>query len=250
MSGTKWTEILNAKYFLNTDEKVYIHDLNTSNNGEIIYALASIKYYEQGILLISKDSGNSWVKSDSVVDGKGACMTLNLDNPQNLYIGTWYRGVYRSDDGGKTWIAINNGLPSNWENISTIAIDPVDTNTIYLAIETKIYKSTDKGNNWEQLGYKIDPGDPCPGYSDASITDIRISSLNRDVYALVWTKGLYKLVHEKKDFSLSDCVIALQVLSGLKLLPTINEFDVDHDGKIWMKDVIYILQKVKETEDL
>ncbi|HTQ54927.1 MAG TPA: hypothetical protein VMI94_10730 [Bryobacteraceae bacterium] len=66
-------------------------------------------------------------------------------------------GIYRSDDGGKSWK--NMGLKKS-EHIARIAIDPRDSNTVYVAAEGPLwgpggdrglYKTTDGGKNWKAV---------------------------------------------------------------------------------------------------
>jgi photosystem II stability/assembly factor-like uncharacterized protein len=38
------------------------------------------------------------------------CMTIDVTNPNNMYVGTDI-GVYRTSDGGATWVPFSNGLP-------------------------------------------------------------------------------------------------------------------------------------------
>lgn len=70
-------------------------------------------------------------------------------------------GVFRSDDGGRTWNqAVNAGLtdkgkPIRIDNVDTYSLrfDPVDRRTMYiLSRGTGIYKSTDNGANWQKTG--------------------------------------------------------------------------------------------------
>lgn len=65
-------------------------------------------------------------------------------------------GVYRSDDGGKSWK--NMGLKKS-EHIARIVIDPRDSNVVYVAAqgplwsaggERGVYKTTDGGKTWKQ----------------------------------------------------------------------------------------------------
>ncbi|HUK91710.1 MAG TPA: glycosyl hydrolase, partial [Blastocatellia bacterium] len=66
-------------------------------------------------------------------------------------------GVYRSDDGGKTWK--NMGL-KNSQHIGRIAIDPKNTDTVYVAAQGPLwnsggdrglFKTTDGGKTWKNI---------------------------------------------------------------------------------------------------
>jgi photosystem II stability/assembly factor-like uncharacterized protein len=62
-------------------------------------------------------------------------------------------GILRSTDGGRTWQKTSFTL-----DISTIAIDPISTLTVYAAARLGgLYKSTDGGSNWKPAGVGIPP---------------------------------------------------------------------------------------------
>ncbi|MFH7002524.1 beta propeller repeat protein [Flavobacterium bizetiae] len=73
-------------------------------------------------------------------------------NGKDLFIGTAADGIYKSVDGGKNWIAINNGLIdkrvckvyylNNTLYATTSFISPGSST------KTQIYKSIDNGNTW------------------------------------------------------------------------------------------------------
>src|SRR6185295_10101389 len=92
---------------------------------------------------------------------------VDPSNPKTVWVGTgesWTRnsvsygdGVYKSTDGGDNWT--NVGLP-NSERITKIAIDPSDTNTVYVCVPGKlwsdsddrgVYKTTDGGKSWTNV---------------------------------------------------------------------------------------------------
>lgn len=72
--------------------------------------------------------------------------------------------LYRSVDGGVTWLPSDAGIPAD---VSGIVVDPNDPsgNTYYVAAGDKIYKSTDGGINWASLGAPA-----VLGYTDVAVT--------------------------------------------------------------------------------
>ena len=95
------------------------------------------------------------------------CVTIDPNNPQVIWIGTgenvggrhigYGDGIYRSEDGGKTWK--NMGL-KNSEHISKIIIHPDNSALIWAAVQGPLwkkggdrglFKSTDGGKNWKRV---------------------------------------------------------------------------------------------------
>jgi photosystem II stability/assembly factor-like uncharacterized protein len=110
--------------------------------------------------------GTTW---EPVFDSEGSysigCITIDPNNPSTVWVGTgenvsgrhvaYGDGVYKSLDGGKSWK--NMGLGSS-EHIGMIAVDPRDSNVVYVAAQGPLwapggdrglYKTTDGGANWE-----------------------------------------------------------------------------------------------------
>jgi photosystem II stability/assembly factor-like uncharacterized protein len=123
---------------------------------------------------VATSSGGVWkttnrgVTYTPIFDRQGSysigCVTLDPSNPNVVWVGSgennnqravsYGDGVYKSEDGGKTWK--NMGL-KNSEHISEIVVDPTDPNTIYVGAygpvwseggERGVYKSTDGGVTW------------------------------------------------------------------------------------------------------
>lgn len=140
------------------------------------------------------NNGTTWTP---VFENEGAfsigAIALDPKNPATVWVGTGERnsqrsvaygdGVYRSDDGGKSWR--NVGLKTS-EHIGRIAIDPRDSNVVFVAAqgplwsaggERGLYKTTDGGKTWkaviaigENTGVTdvvIDPSDPDTMYAAA-----------------------------------------------------------------------------------
>jgi photosystem II stability/assembly factor-like uncharacterized protein len=140
------------------------------------------------------NNGNTWTP---VFEREGSysigCIALDPKNPLTVWVGTgennsqrsvsYGSGVYKSDDGGKTWR--NVGL-KNSEHIGRIAIDPKDSNIVYVAAQGPLwgpggdrglYKTTDGGKTWNQVlkisentgvsDVEIDPNNPETIYAAA-----------------------------------------------------------------------------------
>jgi photosystem II stability/assembly factor-like uncharacterized protein len=112
---------------------------------------------------------NSGVTWTPVFDNEGSysigAITLDPKNPFTVWVGTgennsqrsvsYGDGVYRTDDGGKSWKTM--GL-KNSEHIGKIVIDPRDSKTVYVAAQGPLwspggdrglYKTTDGGASWK-----------------------------------------------------------------------------------------------------
>ena len=98
-------------------------------------------------------------------------VTISQSNPDLVWVGTgesnnrqstsWGDGVYKSIDGGKTYV--NMGLRTS-KHINRIVIDPRDTDIVLVAAtgslwgpggERGVYKTVDGGKTWKQV-LKVD----------------------------------------------------------------------------------------------
>jgi photosystem II stability/assembly factor-like uncharacterized protein len=129
------------------------------------------KYYvavASGGVWKTVNSGTTWTP---VFDNEGSysigAIALDPKNPATVWVGTgelnsqrsvgYGDGVYRSDDGGRTWR--NIGLKKS-EHIARIVIDPRDSNTVYVASQGPLwgpggdrglFKTTDGGKTWKNV---------------------------------------------------------------------------------------------------
>jgi len=63
--------------------------------------------------------------------------------------------VYRTDDAGATWTAIDDGLPD--APVTVIAIDPDMPEFLYVGTDLGCYYSRDEGQTWDILGSGLPP---------------------------------------------------------------------------------------------
>jgi photosystem II stability/assembly factor-like uncharacterized protein len=143
------------------------------------------------------NAGTTWTP---VFDNEGSysigAIALDPKNPATVWVGTgesnsqrsvgYGDGVYRSDDGGKSWK--NVGLKTS-EHVGRIAIDPRDSNVVFVAAqgplwsgggERGLYKTTDGGKTWKAV---------IPGTENTGATDVVIDPSNPDImYAATWQR--------------------------------------------------------------
>jgi photosystem II stability/assembly factor-like uncharacterized protein len=97
----------------------------------------------------STDGGETWSAGKL---GPQYLLTLAIDptNARILYAGTYLSGLFQSTDGGEKWRAINTGLPEPGKQNTALAfaIDPTDSNTVYVATSSGVFKSTNGGERW------------------------------------------------------------------------------------------------------
>jgi photosystem II stability/assembly factor-like uncharacterized protein len=97
----------------------------------------------------SEDGGESWSKDNSglpATDVHG--LGINAQNPETLYASIVREGLYRSPDAGESWELVNARVGT----MGSILVDPRDSDTLYLAGEDALLRSTNGGENWERLG--------------------------------------------------------------------------------------------------
>lgn len=80
---------------------------------------------------------------------EGVVLSLAVDpqNPDIVYAGTRTAGVFRSADGGRSWVPARRGLLS--AQVNCLAIDPQTPSTLYACNFWRVFKSTDRGATWK-----------------------------------------------------------------------------------------------------
>lgn len=152
--------------------------------GQLIYAASA-----SGGVWKTENEGTTWIP---VFDKYGSSsigdIAVARTNPDIIWVGTgesnnqrsssWGDGVYKSENGGKTWT--NMGLRSS-QHIGRIVIHPVNPNVVFVAAvgplwtsggERGLFKTTDGGKTWKAV-IRISP--------HTGVTDVIMESGNPDV---------------------------------------------------------------------
>jgi photosystem II stability/assembly factor-like uncharacterized protein len=134
---------------------------------DVVYAGA-----EDAALFRSSDGGQSWQELSGLracsgpkwqPGAGGMCLhTILLDpqNPNRIYIAISAAGAFRTEDGGKTWRAINQGLRSEYipdpnaeigHCVHRIALHPSKPNTLFMQKHWDVMRSDDGGGVWREV---------------------------------------------------------------------------------------------------
>ena len=111
----------------------------------------------------TKNGGEYWTKRMEGMKEVLMVVTLGMDpaQPSTLYAGT-SGGVYKSIDQAGHWEQVNNGLvppgmlkTSRALNVTSILVDPFESDTVYAATLSGVYKTTDAAKSWVRIGESL-----------------------------------------------------------------------------------------------
>lgn len=145
-----------------TSGRVSDIEVNPNNSNEYYVAAASGGVWK---------TTNAGITYQPVFEREGSysigCVTIDPSNTNVVWVGTgennnqrsvaYGDGVYKSEDGGKSWK--NMGL-KNSEHIGMIVVDPSNSDIVYVAAygplwnsggDRGIYKTTDGGKTWKAV---------------------------------------------------------------------------------------------------
>lgn len=125
--------------------------------------------------LFSSSDGASWdwnqgleshpSREEWMPGAGGLCVHTIVQDPgsaDRIFIGMSAVGVFRTDDGGRTWAIKNKGIAAADEEekvkytevmccVHRLVQDPTDTSRLYQQNHTGVYRSTTAGDSWERI---------------------------------------------------------------------------------------------------
>ena len=150
--------------------KIVVHP----ENSDVVFVAAQGPLWKSGGdrgLYKTSDGGKNWEKVLSISENTGINeVHMDPDNPNIMYASSYQRrrhtwvlidggpesGVHKSTDGGKTWRAINRGLPGGDKGKIGMAISPINPEVIYAVVEAAegqsgFYRSSNRGESWSRM---------------------------------------------------------------------------------------------------
>jgi photosystem II stability/assembly factor-like uncharacterized protein len=167
-AGKTWKPIglKNSKHI----PRIRIHP----KNPDLVYAAVLgdlFKSSEERGVYRSNDGGKTWKRIlFSNADAGAVDLSMDPNNPRVLFASTWRvrrtpyslesggegSALWKSTDGGDTWINIskNEGMPKGTWGIAGVSVSPVNSNRVYAIIENEqggVYRSDDGGTVWKKM---------------------------------------------------------------------------------------------------
>ena len=108
-------------------------------------------------------TGERWGVSHGPDGGRAYAVAVAPSAPQDVYLATGLRGVFRSTNGGRSWTSA--GL-AGFPNAKSLAVDPRSPTTVYAGMSSQyagssshqdVYKTIDGGRAWRALDLRGDP---------------------------------------------------------------------------------------------
>ncbi len=180
--GDNWTRMNNGQ-MLNGDP---IFAMDVSDIDEDIIYLGTAPEQQPASLFVSTNGGSSFNNVSPIPNRIVNDISIFPGQPEKaiaVYSGFGTAHVFRTNDYGSSWIDITNNLPDVPTN--AIAINPYNTEEIYIGNDLGVYYSINGGQSWEP--YQI-------GLPDAVIAiDLKISTANNKLWLATHGNGTYRV---------------------------------------------------------
>lgn len=184
---------------LGTSGGVLTRDMNGPEIYATVFALAP-SYHDvntiwagsdDGLLNITQDNGKTWqniTPKDMLKNTRVSIIDASPHKPGSAYVAAkrYQMGdrtpyIWKTDDYGKTWKKIINGIPAG-DYVHTVREDIIRPGLLYAGTEHGVYVSFNDGGNWAPLQLNL----PDTQVSDLIVTekDVVIGTHGRSIYVL------------------------------------------------------------------
>ena len=172
------TDLLNSDYYT---------DITTGMGIQQFYKIGVAQLPNELITGGSQDNGSTLYNS-TVSDWRkwlgadGMEGFIDKDNPNIIYGTTQYGRLYRSEDGGNSYVNITEPGPGEGNWVTPFEQDPQQPNTIYVGYDA-VYKSNDKGGTWNQISQNF----------GSNLRHLKVAPTNNQImFAVQLGAGLYR----------------------------------------------------------
>jgi len=174
------------------------------------------------LLAKSSDSGGTWALNESFMNNYSLRLAQDPSDLKKLYAtDSWDNVISFSDNAGQDWDVFCH-FPFNVDWVYAITVDPTDSDTMFIALDTSIYRTRDAGLSWDELPVYLPVGE----YN--SIYSVAIDpSAPRRIFVCT-SNGLYRSTDDGQSF---------EKVRSVHTEPTFVEFDPNDARTIYAGDL-------------
>jgi hypothetical protein len=194
----------------------------------LIHPMAPSTMYAGGVsggVWKTTDGGQSWLPvGDSMANIAIGSMAMDPANPNVIYAGTGESyvngirglGIFKTTDGGVTWTHLastNNN--ANFHYVNDLVVSPVNSQRVYAATRTGVWRSLDGGMNWAQVhGAASNNGCQDMAVRTDRATDYLFASCSNNGLATIYRNtdaagaGVWENVHTEANMGRASLAIA------------------------------------------
>jgi len=144
---------------------------------------------DDGVIQVSKDGGYNWQRISGKLPQNLWVSTVVASNHKEARVYTSLNGyrwddftpyLYVSEDYGKKWERLGNGLPQ--EAINVVKEDPENPNLLYVGTDHSLYISLDRGKNFMRMSNKMPA---------VAVHDVIVQPREKDLIVGTHGRGIY-----------------------------------------------------------
>jgi hypothetical protein len=187
--GTNWTNLTSGKAGWVTGSPTDAVAISNTNSGNTIYAATGGYFAGSSLVFVSTNGGTTWT-ARNLPANSGRVNEIQIDstNDQIAYaVTSTFQAngshVWRTINGGATWTNITGNLPDlpTW----SLQIDPTLANTLYIGNDTGVYKTSNLGTSWSQMG---------TGLANAQVLQLDLNTTYNTLGVGTHGRGLWEIL--------------------------------------------------------
>jgi len=108
---------------------------------------------EKALAVVSQ-SNKGWKVELQLIGSQPQCLAVDLLHQEQVYCGTFDKGLWQSADAGASWKHVGEGI--SHEKVMSVAVSATEREggygVVYAGTEpSAIFRSEDQGNSWQEL---------------------------------------------------------------------------------------------------